>query len=87
MFSFSKSSFPPKSELKGYRNASGGTSTSEIYNTVKHVFDQKLGLMSQGINSRHVISERGPTKGYFGNLLLKVKGKENEKENQLIFIN
>ncbi|KAH9408210.1 argonaute 1 [Tyrophagus putrescentiae] len=62
-------------KLKGYRNASGGTNTSEIYNTVKHVFDQKLGLMSQGINSRHVISERGPPKGYFGNLLLKVNGK------------
>ncbi len=36
---------------------------------MKHIFDQKLGLMSQGINSKNV--KRTP-KGFFNNFLLKV---------------
>ena len=55
--------------LRGYTAQNGSASTKEIYNTVKHIFDQELGLMSQGINSKNV--QRMP-KGFFNQFLLKV---------------
>lgn len=60
--------------LRDYYNSNGTPNTEEIYNVVKRIFDQKLGLMSQGINSKKVQSI---PKGYFNNFLLKVSDLEN----------